>query len=58
MGYHRLGEEDRAREYRSWALRWSRDQKGLSAEELHELSAVRDEMEATLANPAVPRPGR
>jgi hypothetical protein len=49
MSYHRLGDSDRAREYRSWALRWSRDQKGLSDDNLHELSAVRDEMEATLA---------
>jgi tetratricopeptide (TPR) repeat protein len=49
MAYHRLGEADRAQEYRSWALRWSRDQKGFSADELHELSSVREEMEATLA---------
>ncbi len=48
MAYHRLGEADRAREFRSWALRWSRDQKGFTADELHELSSVRDEMEATL----------
>jgi tetratricopeptide (TPR) repeat protein len=49
MSYHRLGDGDRAREYRSWALRWSRDQKGLSTDDLHELSAIREEMEATLA---------
>jgi serine/threonine protein kinase/WD40 repeat protein len=49
MAYHRLGEADRAQDYRSWALRWSRDQKGFSADELHELSSVREEMEATLA---------
>jgi WD40 repeat protein len=49
MSYHRLGDRDRAREYRSWALRWSRDQTGLSADHLHELSAIRAEMEATLA---------
>jgi serine/threonine protein kinase/WD40 repeat protein len=49
MSYHRLGETDRAWEYRNWALRWSRDQKGLSVEHLQELSAIREEMEATLA---------
>ncbi len=49
MAYHRLGESDRAQEYRSWALRWSRDQKGFSADELHELSSVREELEATMA---------
>jgi WD40 repeat protein/Flp pilus assembly protein TadD len=49
MSYHRLGETDRAREYRDLALRWSRDQKGLSVEQLHELAAIREEMEALLA---------
>ncbi len=49
MAYHRLGEADRAQEYRSWALRWNRDRKGFSADELHEMSSVREEMEATLA---------
>jgi tetratricopeptide (TPR) repeat protein len=49
MSYHRLGEADRAGEYRNWALRWSRDQKGLSVDHVHELTALREEMEATLA---------
>jgi serine/threonine protein kinase/WD40 repeat protein len=49
MSYHRLGEKDRARDYRAWALRWSRDQKGLSVEHVHEFTAIREEMEATLA---------
>jgi eukaryotic-like serine/threonine-protein kinase len=49
MSYHRLGETDRAREYRNLARRWSRDQKGVPVEQLHELSAMREEMEATLA---------
>ena len=43
--YRRLGESDRAEEYRNWALRWSRDFKGLSTDDLHELSAIREEME-------------
>jgi tetratricopeptide (TPR) repeat protein len=49
MSYHQLGEADRAREYRELALRWSRDQKDLSVGLLHELSAIREEMEAVLA---------
>jgi hypothetical protein len=49
MSYHRLGERDRAREYRELALRWSRDQKYLSVGLLHELSAIREEMETVLA---------
>jgi serine/threonine protein kinase/WD40 repeat protein len=49
MSYHRLGETDRAREYRSWALRWSRGTESLPDDDLHELAAIREEMEATLA---------
>jgi serine/threonine protein kinase/WD40 repeat protein len=49
MAYHQIGEPDWAREYRDLARRWSRDQKGLSGELLHELSAIREEMEAVLA---------
>jgi tetratricopeptide (TPR) repeat protein len=52
MSFARLGNHDRAREYRNWALRWSRDQNRLDVENLRELSALRDEMEATLKSAA------
>ena len=51
MSFHQLGEHDRATEYRNWALRWSRDQKRLSADYLRELSIVREEMKSTLRAP-------
>jgi serine/threonine protein kinase/WD40 repeat protein len=59
MSFHNLGEHDRAADYRNWALRWSRDQKRLTAEDLHELEAVREEMESTLKSPerSPARPG-
>ncbi|MDR3638692.1 MAG: protein kinase [Isosphaeraceae bacterium] len=49
MSYHQLGEASRAREYRSLALRWSHFQKVLSPEDHHELAALWQEMDATLA---------
>jgi serine/threonine protein kinase/WD40 repeat protein len=57
MSFHRLGEPGRAAEYKSWALRWSRDQKRLTVEQLHELEALRDEMESTLSKGPEKRSG-
>ena len=49
MTYHQLGDSNRAREFRNLARRWSRDQKGLPIDLVHELSTFRQEMEALLA---------
>jgi tetratricopeptide (TPR) repeat protein len=48
MGYHRLGETVRARDYYDWAVRWVLAQRGLSAERLEELTAFRAEAEQLL----------
>ena len=60
MSFHRLGEADRAHEFRAWALRWSREEEQLSVEHRHELSSLRDEMEAILreepATGSLPQP--
>ncbi len=50
MSHHRLGEKDKAREYRNWAVRWSRNRKGLSPEHLRELADIREEADAVLGN--------
>jgi WD40 repeat protein len=49
MSYQRLGEKLRAREYRSFALRWSRYLKLVAPEDHHELARFWQEMDATLA---------
>jgi tetratricopeptide (TPR) repeat protein len=48
MSHHRLGETARARDYYDWAVRWTRVQPGLAAEQLEELTVIRAEAEELL----------
>jgi len=48
MGHHRLGQTPQARDYYDLAVRWSRAQRDLSADQLEELTAFRTETEKLL----------
>jgi serine/threonine protein kinase/WD40 repeat protein len=48
MSYHRVGETARARDYYDWAVRWSRTQRGRSADDTGALLEFRAEAEELL----------
>ncbi|HYV34181.1 MAG TPA: hypothetical protein VE988_00670, partial [Gemmataceae bacterium] len=48
MSHHQLGETARARDYYTWAMRWTAAQPSLSAAEREELTAFRAEAEEVL----------
>jgi eukaryotic-like serine/threonine-protein kinase len=48
MGYHRLGETVRARDYFDWAVRWTKAQNDLPAGQTEELTAFQAEAEEVL----------
>jgi WD40 repeat protein len=43
MGYHKLGENARARDFYEWAVRWPRSDKRLTPEQIEELDMLRAE---------------
>jgi serine/threonine protein kinase/WD40 repeat protein len=43
MGYHKLGENARARDFYEWAVRWPRSDKRLTPEQIEELDVFRAE---------------
>lgn len=49
MSHHRLGETARARDYFSWAVRWTANQNGLTAAQLEQMNVFRAEAEELLA---------
>jgi serine/threonine protein kinase/WD40 repeat protein len=48
MSHHRLGETEKARDYLTWAVRWTNSQRGIGAAQREELAQFRAEAEEVL----------